>query len=396
MKILTICQYYSPEPFRHPDICEELARRGHDVLVVTGTPNYPMGKVYDGYGHGNRKDETINGVKIHRCYTVARRNNALFRIFNYLSYVITSTAYVKGLKEKFDIVFVNQLSPVIMAKAGIKYKSRKKVPMVLYCLDLWPESVVMGGIKKSDFVYKILHRMSGKIYKSADKILVSSRYFSEYFEKEFGISDTVHLPQYAEEMFTPENCKKEPDGNIDLMFAGNIGVAQDVDTIIDAARNLADIKNLKIHIVGDGSELERLKNKAKDMPQVIFHGRHPIEEMPEYYSLADACIVTLKRGELAATLPGKVQTYLAAGKPIIAAADGITDKTVKEAACGYSSPAEDPEALAQNIRRFTVADKTALSNNAAEYYKKHFGKEEFVRNLEETFSTQIKICSEKK
>ncbi|MBO4432976.1 MAG: glycosyltransferase family 4 protein [Clostridia bacterium] len=389
MKILVVCQYYSPEPFRHPDICEELARRGHEVFVVTGTPNYPMGKTYPGYEKGKRQDEIINGVKVHRCKTVERKNNAVFRIINYYSFVFSSKAYIKKLKENFDVVFVNQLSPVIMAKAGIKYKQKKNVPLILYCLDLWPESAVMGGIKHGNLIYKVLHRISKNIYTAADKILISSESFSEYFKKEFDITDTVYLPQYAEEIFTPENCKKEPDENIDLMFAGNIGVAQDVDTIIDAAGKLTDIKNLKIHIVGDGSELERLKEKATDMPQVIFHGRQPLEKMPEYYSMADAMLVTLKSGELNATLPGKVQTCLAAGKPIIAAADGETPKVINEANCGFCGPAGNSDELAENIRRFVRSDIKELVNNSCDYYKNTFGKKMFVLKLEEFLSEQI-------
>lgn len=217
MKILVVCQYYTPEPFRHPDICEELVRKGNEVFVITGTPNYPMGETYKEYEHGKRKDEVINNVRVHRCYTVPRKNNPVFRALNYFSFAFFSTRYVKHLKEDFDIVFVHQLSPVIMAKAGIRYKRIKNVPLVLYCLDLWPESAVIGGIKKGSLIYRFLHRISKRIYKSADKILISSKSFSEYFGNEFGIYDTFYLPQYADDIFTPEKCKKTPDENIDLM-----------------------------------------------------------------------------------------------------------------------------------------------------------------------------------
>lgn len=382
MKILVVCQYYSPEPFRHPDICEELARRGHEVFVVTGTPNYPMGKIYSGYGHGKRRDETVNGVRVHRCFTVPRKNNPVFRILNYYSYVFSSTRYIKRIKEDFDIVFVNQLSPVIMAKAGIVYKKRKNVKLALYCLDLWPQSMVMGGVKPGSFIYSVLHRTSEKIYKAADKLLVSSPDFADYFKDEFGITDTCHLPQYAEDIFTPENCAKKPDGNIDLMFAGNIGAAQDVDTIIGAAKLLTDIGNLKIHIVGDGSELSRIKTLAANLPNVIFHGRQPLEKMPEYYSKADAMLVTLKDSELNATLPGKVQTCLAAGKPIIAAAGGETARVIAEAGNGFCSAAGDSKALAENIRKFIAADRSVFCKNAAEYYNENYSKSAFINKLE--------------
>ncbi|MBR6902941.1 MAG: glycosyltransferase family 4 protein [Clostridia bacterium] len=389
MKILFVCQYYKPEPFRHPDICEELVRQGNEVLVVTGTPNYPMGETYADYEHGKRKDEVVNGVRVHRCYTVPRKNNPVFRVLNYLSFVFFSTRYVKHIKENFDIVFVHQLSPVIMAKAGIKYKHKNNIPLVLYCLDLWPESAVMGGMKKGSLIYRFLHRISERIYKSADKILISSESFSGYFQNEFRICNTLYLPQYADDIFTPENCKKAPDENIDLMFAGNIGTAQDVDTIINAARLLSDIKNLKVHIVGDGSQLGRLKKAASDLPQVIFHGRQPLEKMPEYYAMADAMLITLRSGELNATLPGKVQTCLAAGKPIIAAADGETANAINTASCGYCSPAGDASALADSIRKYIENDKAGFSKNARTYYDKLFGKQAFVERLEKILEDLI-------
>ncbi|MBR4909984.1 MAG: glycosyltransferase family 4 protein [Clostridia bacterium] len=396
MKILVVCQYYSPEPFRHPDICEELARRGHEVFVVTGTPNYPMGKTYPGYEKGKRQDEIINGVKIHRCYTIPRKNNAFFRILNYYSYVFSSKRYISRIKEKFDVVYVHQLSPVIMAEAAIKYKTKHNVPMILYCLDLWPESMVMGGIKPGNPVYKILHRVSEKIYKSADKVLVSSESFSEYFAREFNITDTCYLPQYAEEVLTPDNCAKTPDGKTDLMFAGNVGTAQDVDTIINAARLLLNVKNLQIHIVGDGSELNRIKDMAADLPNVIFHGRHPIDEMPRYYSMADAMLVTLKSGPLNLTLPGKVQSCLAAGKPIIAAADGETANLIASAKCGFCSPAGNADLLAENIKRFMASDHEELKKRAKDYYCEHFRGSTSAAELEKVFEEQISFKTVKR
>ena len=389
MKILFICQYYAPEPFRHPDILKELVKRGHEVFVVTGVPNYPLGEIYEEYTNRRRRDDIIDGVKVHRCFTVPRKTGTIFRFLNYYSFAFSSTRYIKQIKEKFDVVLVHQLSPVMMAKAALAYKHKRHTPVVLYCLDLWPESLIAGGIAGNSLIYKIFHRVSKKIYRGVDKILVTSPDFSNYFEREFGIKNTAYLPQYAEDIFSPETCKKAPDGKIDLMFAGNIGSAQGIDTVIEAARMLADVQNLYIHIVGDGSESDRVKEMSKDMPNVIFYGRKPLEEMPGYYSTADAMLVTLKGGTLNATLPGKVQTYLAAGKPIIASADGVTYDTVKAAGCGYCSPADDAAALAENIRKFIIADKSRLSENACAYYNKKFSKESFISGIEK----HLRNCS---
>lgn len=391
MKILVVCQYYDPEPFRHPDICEELVRRGHDVTVVTGLPNYPMGEIYEGYRNGKKRKEVLNGVKVHRCFTIGRKHGIIRRFLNYYSFAFSSTSYVRKWKADYDVVFVNQLSPVMMARAAMEYKKKHGAPVVLYCLDLWPESLIAGGIERDSIIYKFFHRVSKKIYQQADKILVTSRLFARYFEKEFGISDTEYLPQYAETIFTPEQCKKAEDGWIDLMFAGNMGAAQSIDTIIKAAKLLADVPNIRWHIVGDGSESQRLQAMAQKMGQVIFHGRKPLEEMPKYYAMADAMLITMRKDPvLSLTLPGKVQTYMAAGKPILGAIDGETSWVIEEAACGICGSAEDAEALAENIKIFIKMDRAKLGRNARKYYDGHFNKERFIDRLEAVLSLENK------
>lgn len=383
MKILVVCQYYYPEPFRHPDICEELAKRGHEVTVVTGLPNYPMGETYDGYRKGEKRDEVLNGVKVHRCFTIGRRHGVIYRFLNYYSYAFSSTAYIKKLEEEFDVVFVNQLSPVMMAQGAMVYKKKHGTKVVLYCLDLWPESLVAGGIKREGSIYKFFHRVSEKIYRQADKILVTSRSFADYFSDEFGINSVTYLPQYAEAIFAPDQCRKKPDGYIDLMIAGNIGAAQNVDTIIKAAQLTKDIPNLRWHIVGDGSELEKIQNMAQGMEQVIFHGRKPLEAMPKYYAMADAMLVTMQKDPvLSMTLPGKVQTYMASGKPIIGAIDGEASMVISDSACGVCGPAEDAKKLAENVRAFMEMDRELLGRNAREYYDEYFEKQMFMDKLE--------------
>ena len=392
MNLLVICQYYYPEPFRITDICEELVQRGHQVTVVTGMPNYPMGKIYEGYRKGEKRNETINGVKIHRCFTIGRRHGAFYRFLNYYSYVLSSTSYVNKIKDDYNTVFVNQLSPVMMANAGLKYKKKYHKKLVLYCLDLWPESLVAGGIKRGSGIYRYFHYVSEKIYGQADKILITSKSFSKYFEDEFGITGTAYLPQYAETIFTPEQCAKEPNGTIDLMFAGNVGAAQSVDTIIKAAALCKDIPNLRWHIVGDGSELENCKKLANDLgiTSIIFHGRKALEEMPAYYAMADAMLVTMQKDRvLSMTLPGKVQTYMAAGKPIIGAIDGETNRVIINSSCGFASPSEDVDALAKDILSFSQMTQKArkhLADNGATYCLNVFSREQFFNDLEKAFN----------
>ena len=383
MKILVVCQYYSPEPVRISDICEALVEKGHEVDVVTGVPNYPMGIIYDGYGKGKKKKEVINGVNVRRCFTVGRRSGALWRFINYFSYAISSSLYCLTLKKDYDVVFVNQLSPVMMAYGGMCYKKLHKKKLVLYCLDLWPESLAAGGISRESFIYKIFEKISAHIYKAADKILVTSKNFIKHFEDKLNIDDDVlgYLPQYAEDLFKPEEMPEKD--TIDLTFAGNIGSAQSVETIIRAAELLKD-ENVKFHIVGDGSSLAACKELAEkaSLENVIFYGRRPVEDMPEFYRMSDAMLVTLSDDPLISlTLPGKVQSYMAAGKPVIGAINGETPEIIKDAGCGFCAPSEDSEALAGCIKEFLGSDRAELGKNAYEYYNENFRKEKFIDRL---------------
>ena len=389
-KILVICQYYKPEPFRISDICEEMVRRGYEVQVVTGYPNYPEGVLYEGYGKGKHIDEVIEGVKIHRCYTVPRQTGSVKRLMNYYSYTASSTAYVLSKDcvasdgKPFDVVFCNQLSPVMMADAAIAYKKKHKVPVVMYCLDLWPESLIAGGIKRTSPIYKFFHHVSKRIYRQMDKILITSRMFSDYLSTEFGVEkDRIeHLPQYAEGIFE-QIPPRDEEGVLNFMFAGNIGAVQSVETVIRAAEKLKD-EPVKFHIVGGGTDLERLKEIARNLDNVTFYGRRPLEEMPEFYAKADAMLATLAADPvLSLTLPGKVQSYMAVGKPIIGAIDGETKAVIEEAQCGFCGKADDAVELAENIKRFIQSeDRVVMCKNARKYYEENFEENLFMDKLE--------------
>lgn len=388
-----ICQYYKPEPFRISDICEEMVRRGHEVHVVTGYPNYPEGILYDGYGKRKHIDEVIEGVHVHRCYTVPRETGSVKRLMNYYSYAASSTVYVLSKDcvasdgKPFDVVYCNQLSPVMMADAAIAYKKKYKVPVVMYCLDLWPESLIAGGITRKSAIYKYYHHVSKRIYKQMDKILITSRMFSDYLRDEFGINSNKieYLPQYAEGIFE-QIPPREEDGTFNFMFAGNIGAVQSVETVIKAAEILRD-NPVKIHIVGGGTDLERLQKLAKDLENVVFYGRRPLEEMPEFYAKADAMLVTLAADPvLSLTLPGKVQSYMAVGKPIIGAIDGETKVVIEAAKCGFCGKADDAAELAENIRKFINSqERITMGQNARRFYEENFQEELFMDKLERKF-----------
>ena len=382
MKILVICQYYYPEPFRVNDICEEMVKRGHEVTVVTGEPNYPEGKIYKGYENHQKSDEIINGVKVHRCPIIPRKTGTLYRLLNYFSYPHEAKKYIKKLNG-FYVIFVNQLSPVMMADPAIAYKKKHGTPVVMYCLDLWPESLVAGGVSRGSAIYKVFHKISKRIYRGMDRILVTSRMFRGYLEDQFGVEDDRidYLPQYAEGLF--EKLPYKESETVDLVFAGNIGEVQSVETIVKAAEKLQE-QPVHFHIVGGGTDLERLQGLAKGLKNITFYGRRPLEEIPEFYAKADAMLVTLKADPvLSLTLPGKVQSYMAVGKPIIGAIDGETAEVIREAKCGYCGKADDADELVKNIELFMKStEKKQMGLNARSFYENFFERKKFMDKLE--------------
>ena len=385
MRILVICQYYAPEPFRIADICEALVKEGNEVDVITSFPNYPMGEIYEGYKNGEHKDETINGVNVHRVFTIGRKTGALYRFINYYAYSIASTLYASKLKKEYDVVFVYQLSPVMMANAALKYKKKYGKKVVLYCLDLWPESLTLGGIKKDGLIYSYYKKLSEKIYASVDEIMVSSRMFKDYLNGVLGLKHgrIQYLPQYAEDVFCISN--EHTDNALNITFAGNIGTTQSIETILYAAQRLKD-KNIQFNFYGDGSGLEKMVALAEALQteNVIFHGRVPIEELPGKYAESDALIVSLSdNAVLSMSFPGKIQSYMAAGKPIIASLNGEAARIISEAECGFVSCAEDVDGLVSCIEKLICSDKALLGKNSRAYYEKHFQKEDFIKKLSE-------------
>lgn len=393
MKILAVCQYYYPEQFRINGICEELVKKGNSVTVLTGLPNYSKGVVLKEYKFFRKRKEEFNGVKIKRCFEIGRRHGIIYRVLNYVSFMISASWKALFLADDFDLVYVYQLSPITMAIPGIIYKKIHKKPLVLYCLDLWPESITTFGIKEGTILYKIIRKISDYIYSEADKIIVSSDMFIKEIEKRTkNEKEIVHLPQYAEESL--KRSKIEENDFVDFVFAGNVGKAQSVETIIKAAELVTKNQKIKIHIVGDGSSLENCKKLALELKleNVIFYGKKKFEEMQQYYDLADAMLVTLSKDDFATkTLPAKVQACMATAKPIIVAANGETPEVILKAKCGFCSEAENAKSLAENMLKFvdiTIEEKIKMADNAYEYYSQYFEKDVFINSLLEIFKKE--------
>ena len=342
LSILVVCQYYYPENFQIIDICEELVRRGHRVTVLTGLPNYPTGNIPEEYKHGKKRDEYIKGVHVIRCYEIGRKRGVKGMALNYASYCLSSS--IKAIKKffEFDVIYSYQLSPIFMVLPAVMLKKKYNKPIFLYCCDLWPESMKMMLKDEDSVMFKAVSKVSTFLYKKCDRIAVQSEDFFEYFEKahDIPIEKLCYIPQMGDDNYISQNFNESHDG-INFIFLGNVGIAQDMDCILKAACILKE-KNFTIHIVGDGTYLDECKRLAREYgikDKIIFYGRRPVEEMPKFYKMADACLLTLKDDTwIGRTIPAKLQGYMAAGKPVIGAINGAAQQIFMRLIAAYVFP----------------------------------------------------------
>lgn len=390
MKVLVVSQYFWPEEFRINDICKGLIEEGHEVEVLTGMPNYPHGKIYEGYSFFNRGPKEYEGIRIRRCFMIPRgKNNSLMLALNYLTFMVfTSIEIIPLIFKKYDRVFVFQVSPITSAIPAIIYSKIKKVPSYIYIQDLWPETFYSIVNINNEKIRKVFKRICNKIYNAFDKLLIASRGYEEILVKE-GINKEklIYFPQWAEDFYSTLE-EEEKHNDFIVTFAGNIGKAQSVDTIIKAAELAKNEKNIIWQIVGDGSEIENVKNLAANLgleDTVKFLGRKPATDMPKYFSGSDALIVTLKDEEiLRVTLPAKVQSYMASGKPIIAAINGEGNNVIRESKCGLVGNAEDYKTLYKNVvtlYNMSYNERVELGLKGKEYFAENFTRTKLLNQL---------------
>ena len=401
MNILIVTQYFWPENFRINDFALEFRKKGHSITVLTAIPNYPDGQFYDGYGIFKRRREIVNGIKIFRSVIIPRGNGSGVCLFlNYFSYIIFSLYEVILLsKLRFDLIFVYEPSPITVVIPAIILKKIKKIPICLWVLDLWPESILSSKKVKTKLIPTLIMPLIKLIYKNSDKILVSSKGFIKSItDKGIPPIKLTYFTQWAESIFKPsvladvENRSLIPKGFI-IMFAGNIGAGQDFGSILRAAEIIKDYSNIHWLIIGGGSEHKFLKDEIlKRGLTKTFHllGQFPIEKMPAFYVQADVMLITLSRKEIySLTVPGKLQSYLACGKPVLSMVDGETSTIIKEAGAGLTCSAENPECLAENVLQLYNMKKDDLlimGNNARQYYEKFFDRSMLLDRIEKIFS----------
>ncbi len=393
MKILVVYQHYYPEPFRIHEICEDLVKRGHQVTALVGLPDYPTGKIPGEYRFFRRRRETMNGVEVRRCFEIGRRNSKLGLAANYCSYMVSASVKTLFLKHDYDVVYAYCTSPVLMAIPALVYRAFFKTKVVLHVMDIWPACLAAMNVREGSLLYAWMKRVSRRIYAKADILLVSSRRFRTYLKDihHLDVPSENYLPQFADDVFgdLPEPA---PSEYTELVFAGNIGRVQSVETLIRAA-DILKAKPVRWHILGNGANYDGCANLVRELhleDKVILYGRRPLADMPRFYAMADALLVSMRDEEyVTCTLPGKVQSYMAAGKPILGSIGGEAEDVIREAQCGLCARSDDPEAFAKVVLAFMADEKRAqMGANAKRYYREHFSKQGIMDRLERTLQSQ--------
>ncbi len=390
MKILIVSQYYYPEQFQINEIAPELVRRGHEVTVLCGTPNYPKGEIFPGYENGSKSEETISGVKVIRVRQKPRGHNPFSLIRNYISYVKAANRYLNKLDKEYDIVLGYQLSPVTSMLPAVKFARANNIPLLLYVLDIWPVSGQSHLPIKNGLIYSWLKNLSRKIYNSANRILVTSRPFIDYLHKtnDVQVEKMGYLPQHADASMLDMDLSSNGSKTANFMFAGNLGAGATLDVIIEAASILGTEPDYLIHFVGDGSQRSKLEKMTAEMgltEKIVFHGNKSRAEMPRYYQMADALLITLRgNNEVGNTMPGKLQMYMTTGKPIFGAINGAANEIITESECGRCVRAGDAEGFARIMADFIThrENYTHCGTNARRYFKDNFTLEKFISALD--------------
>ena len=396
--ILIISQYFYPESFRINDIAQEMVKKGYKVTVLTGIPNYPEGKFYNGYGWIKKRKETWKGVEIIRIPIISRGKSVFRLILNYYSFLLSGFFWSIFTRLNANYVFTFEVSPMIQAKIGVWYSRRNKVPNYLYVQDLWPDNLeVVGGIHNK-LILDHYARMSKVIYHRCDRILATSPSFVDTIKSRMdkGLDRVSYLPQFAEDFYKPL-IKKElmeipSDGKFKIVFTGNIGYAQGLEILPKVALKLLEdgINDISFVVVGDGRYKDQLIKEVSDLnvsKMFIFINRQPAERIPEILAACDVAFVSFMANSLfEKTIPAKLQSYMACGMPIIAVADGETKRIVEEANCGLCCAFEDYKKIALAICCLKNNDQLQqMAFNSREYMLRNFEKSLIIDKIQLLF-----------
>jgi len=399
VRILVVSHYFWPENFRVNDLVAELGRRGHEVTVLAGPPNYPEGRIFPQYRREPGRYAVYEGAEVVRVPVVTRGRSRLRLALNYLSAMLSGASLgtwrLRG--KPFDAIFVFQPSPITTCLPAIVIGRLKRAPVLLWVLDLWPETLAAVGVVRSPWLLALIGRVVSFIYRRCDLVLGQSRAFLPNIEKYAGGSSRFrYFPSWAEPLFREGLAAVEPAPEVrefrdtfNVVFAGNIGEAQDFPAILDAAEALRHRADIRWLIVGDGRAAEwvRAEIGRRGLEEAVrMLGRHPIERMPAFFRGGDALLVTLKSDPVfAMTIPGKVQTYLATGLPLIGMLDGEGARVIEEAGAGFVCPSGDGRALANRVTRLAElppGERVAMGARGVAYSQREFDRDRLLTQLE--------------
>jgi glycosyltransferase involved in cell wall biosynthesis len=390
VKILVISQYFYPENFRINTLCRELVSRGHEVTVMTAYPQYPGGEIFEGYGFDVPYEREWHGVRIHRVKTYPRGRGPLGLLRNTVSFVVSGNRWVRRCEEKFDAVFVFEVSPVTVGLPAVTYKKKFGTPIFFNLQDLWPENVhEVLGLRFPPLTW-VINWIVNRIYKNSDKILCTSQGFVENLKQKGVPAQKLEFwPQFCldPQMDASEKPNAYPEDRFNIVFTGNLGAAQGLDLMIEAARQLKG-RGIRWYLVGDGRAKQHLEALVREYDlesDVIFVGRVSESEANGYVAQADCAYLSFRDNPLFhMTLPAKLQTYLACGVPVLAAAGGESAAIINGAACGIAAEARVDALVnaALQMASKTPEQRAEMARAARRYYEDNFTMQDLVDRLE--------------
>lgn len=396
--ILVISQYFYPEQFRINDMCKEWVKRGYQVTVVTGIPNYPDGKFFEGFSLSKKRKENYEGINIIRLPIVPRGNNSIMLVLNYLSFVLSGYFWQLFTKIKPDLVFIFEVSPMTQALPGVWFSKKRNIPCYIYVQDLWPENVeTITGIKNRNII-NLIGKMVDYIYLNCKQIFTTSESFVQSIvDRGVPINKVEYWPQYAEDFYIPttdSDSEKINSKHFNITFTGNVGQGQGLDILVKSAVILKNesINNIKFNIVGDGRYKQQLVAnivRSEVTEYFNFVDKQKPEKIPEILGASDVAFLSLNKHPIfSKTIPAKLQSYMACGKPVLAAAEGETEKIISNANCGICTSPSNEKELVQSIITFANSTKREIAKygeNARSYYDTNFNKDNLLNRMDNYF-----------
>ncbi len=403
MNLLILSQYFWPENFRINDVAQGLASRGHKVTVLTGLPNYPGGNLFRGYGLFGPYKELLNGVVIRRAPLIPRGPASNVRLaLNYLSHAVSTCLLGPFLiPEHIDGILVFEPSPITIGIPARLIRRIKHAPVAFWVQDLWPQSLSATGAVRNKGLLHAVDLLTQWIYRGCDRVLVQSEAFIEHVAAQGVPKELIeYLPNSAESFYRPQPSSPAASSSFALpsgfrvMFAGNLGTAQDLPTLINAAEILRNHREIHWILIGDGRMRPWLSEQIRQRrleATVHLMNSLPPESMPSLFAQSNVLLASLRREAIFAyTIPSKVQSYFACGKPVIASLDGEGARIVREAGAGWCVPSESPAALARTVlatSRLTPLELDAMGRRAEAFFRKNFERELLLSRLENLLTT---------